>query len=1835
MAEDKKAFLQGKMNQDIDDRILPSGEYRSAQNIQVATSEESDVGAIQNVLGNKKVSSSVGGGGSQTFIATEFSQVGAGTAQFTLTLSPLPTTNQAAVFVNDVQIQTVFNNSGVDLFNIPPGLNFFEIQGNIIRVYGTINPGDVIEVRSSIGLETIGCFFDEKNSKIYYFVTNYSCQDFEKKGLLGDVDGPTTATQADNNSGNLFCGIYLYDKNLDQTTLLVSGLFLNFSKTHTITGVNLIEDLLFFTDNFNQPRKINVKKAKNNNANSVNPYYKTEDKISVAKFAPFMPPLLLDYETTTFNNSTQQTTTDEFGSVSNVEPTPSMETNISFPDDLIDEKFVRFSYRYRFVDGEYSTIAPFTQVCFIPKTSSLTASHMQKMLKRGEVYFQDENGKADGMVNSVNSVNLNIILPSKNITTDFDINAIEILYKESNNNLVRSVELVEVENEKSKDLATSSNSSVFQQNEGVFQYKYKSTLPYKTLPPNQLPRVYDNVPLAAKSQEIIGNRVVYGNFVQDRKLPSEKGITGINFNTGLDVKYDITNVFGNADFNNYYLHKEYPFHSIKSKRTYEVGVVLSDKFGRQSPVLTSTIGDGSITISGKDDTFNSSNWSFNSESQLIQNTSPGNENYCGDALNITFNRAINNVYAKGTFVPINQGLESTYQFQLFKANFGTEILLTDGSPASTTTGIMINNLYFYDEFSSTQGVVGDFFYTSPSLAESSIVTGYSALYLNTGATNLTNNTYVINKFNLNPATGEILSHDYEEQSFLGFVDNIIPVNQPVLVANQNDEFYSHSGQTVTPLQDAQLNAPVLLGPNVYLLTISDFTQLDVFEVGDYLKGQDIDFVKILFVEIVDNNLNIYTEGPSSLSYKNYTGDLSLPIFIEQDVKKYSFFKYKIVPHGWYSYRVVVKQVEQDYQNVYAPGVFDFESKTYVPILADNINKVTRDVEFSNTQEVGLSTSKDKLFPKVVPGSNAGVSVQSNNDILDVVSIGTSKEQGIKNDNNQVLSFVSEEEKNPLMAQIPFGGKTGSNIGSDTATGLIGTTFAVSGSNSDSVLKSSGKRLELPNAGSNPTLAANFTIGDYLKGQNQDLTKIIKVVDDSNAVKITCEKAISEIYKDLNNGNTFPGVFKNKYGLQDNLAVFETKPVESTLDIYYETSTAGLIHELNEALLVPSDIESVELETNFSEDVLFYDAQGNFQNQYAAVVNFIDSLDNNVTSLDVLQVTINSITATNQFDLDTTSSVQGQAGVILSVNEVFSGSDTDIPFEIVFVDNEWRIKPFDNFFFSAAHAPNSFEFNINITHQQTPTQEVNVENILFTLNLENVAPIVESTIDINSTTPVGSFSTQTEPDSFGEIIGNINAKNGSADTDNNELGLIFLSPQTNLSAISSGETTTLTTEPLAQDYMRTNTSGLVTQEATGTNTAAVVTPGIDIEVPTTSLIYDTNGEIIKELELDIETGEIKIRSMFFLGVLFKTFDIDVYDSEILQFNTDEYIEDDQGLFLGKKSNTTVTVTVTADLIVINGHRSGPRQGVLSIAFGSNQNPIPNPIPHGEFTNSIHPYWVPQNTNRLNGVHIWTQDQARGFDQDHFNGYWSESNLVDEQEGMPADLRRPQSNNLYMFGFSCYHGFFQMCWSIEIDQITQEPRINVWSETGRRISSTSSFYWTNHILQSGPARTRESNSNPSGLSHVGNITVNRNTDSGGTVSLSEAELTNADIMGDNNTGIARSTNQDIRDKLANGTTQFDPDQDGFGPFGGRNFFSNRRGAFAYYDDQGNMTGAVGDPSDAGAGRPGYMFQTNQTVTIAGFEYFVAFDMDYRNQNGNVNNRYTRFWCPKVFLCRKKTI
>ena len=56
MAQAKHTFIESKMNKDLDDRLLSGGQYRDAINVAVSKSEDSDVGALENVLGNTKIS---------------------------------------------------------------------------------------------------------------------------------------------------------------------------------------------------------------------------------------------------------------------------------------------------------------------------------------------------------------------------------------------------------------------------------------------------------------------------------------------------------------------------------------------------------------------------------------------------------------------------------------------------------------------------------------------------------------------------------------------------------------------------------------------------------------------------------------------------------------------------------------------------------------------------------------------------------------------------------------------------------------------------------------------------------------------------------------------------------------------------------------------------------------------------------------------------------------------------------------------------------------------------------------------------------------------------------------------------------------------------------------------------------------------------------------------------------------------------------------------------------------------------------------------------------------------------------------------------------------------------------------------------------------------------------------------------------------------------------------------------------------------------------------------------------------------------------------------------
>jgi len=187
-------FTKSKMNKDLDARLLAPDEYRDGLNIAVSRAESDDVGALENILGNKILNS----------------------------------------------------------LNIP------DIVDGATASYDAFLS------------QIIGWYINENTNKVYVFTTNYQ----------------------DNSSNqiNNFCPIgtrnkiVMCDLVAETTLTIVEGRFLNFSSNSPVLDATMIENLLFWTDNRNQPRVINVETAENNPS-----YYFNEDHVSLAKYYPYKP----------------------------------------------------------------------------------------------------------------------------------------------------------------------------------------------------------------------------------------------------------------------------------------------------------------------------------------------------------------------------------------------------------------------------------------------------------------------------------------------------------------------------------------------------------------------------------------------------------------------------------------------------------------------------------------------------------------------------------------------------------------------------------------------------------------------------------------------------------------------------------------------------------------------------------------------------------------------------------------------------------------------------------------------------------------------------------------------------------------------------------------------------------------------------------------------------------------------------------------------------------------------------------------------------------------------------------------------------------------------------------------------------------------------------------------------------------------------------------------------------------------------------------------------------------------------------------------------------------
>jgi hypothetical protein len=610
MPEIKNTFLKSKMNKDLDARLIPNGEYRDAKNVNISRSEGSDVGAIENILGNTVI----------TNIKSK---------------------------INTLENSKIFDNA------------------NASFIRPTADPNLSIDINN---LEIIGYHTDDVNQRIFLFLTNYTdtsndrLSNFATPDYWERIPGPPETWPFYYKGA--CCYVAQYSIKTRESKVLVAGNFLNFSKTHPITSCNMLDSLLFWTDNRNQPRKINVDLAFNNAWEDVenyvtgsfdigldgyqkapaftiyagSPYYNFEDQISVAKFSPyrsiefldasgnsglvdksseFLPYHIITNPTSTFPGSSttnpfvnfsetfdasslnpdlkigdylvipvQESTTNtvdlEF-EITNVgassvqlnaspsgigisidantiiqikRPNPNYDINYKGDENLLKDKFAKFSYRFRYDDGEYSLMAPFTQAAFIPQ-------------QYGSFLYEQENitlqsGNVNFMENMVDNIKLKINTPHNCNTLKYryKIDEVQIVIKFSDEQAIRAVRDIPI-----SEITGSSSST-----QTYFIEDYLSSKPFKTLPEDELIRVSDRVPIRAMTQEVSGNRLIYGNFVDKHASPDS-----LEYNLQYTQKGSTTNA----------ITKEFPNHTLKQNRSYQVGIVLLDRYGRSSDVIFS------------------------------------------------------------------------------------------------------------------------------------------------------------------------------------------------------------------------------------------------------------------------------------------------------------------------------------------------------------------------------------------------------------------------------------------------------------------------------------------------------------------------------------------------------------------------------------------------------------------------------------------------------------------------------------------------------------------------------------------------------------------------------------------------------------------------------------------------------------------------------------------------------------------------------------------------------------------------------------------------------------------------------------------------------------------------------------------------------------------------------------------------------------------------------------------------------------------------------------------------------------------------------------------------
>jgi len=701
MAELKRDFSGAKMNKDMDERVLPPGQYRDAINIQIATSDGADVGSLQTLLGNTEVTEDVVPEDYCTCVGY-LNLPEKDLIYYFVSGGGYPGYNPSVRKDYIIEYNTILRTTRyifVDIYSATHTVTADTAAANYFKI---LAPSGSNDTGVRIGMKIQGTFNDPSSVNDIDIGTtanfNTTVTDITKDGGNWRIYHSGLSDYA-NATNNFYASIgdeITFDTNGDRV--------LNFIPWKKITAINHLDGMIFWTDNNGEPKKIHIersvrgtggltvlhgwndtivsasqtvhhdlpfadaenganfhtrltrKRPTNSNSliiartkNNSKPIWVQEKHITVIKKSPLFP-LELEMATTASNRTPTGSSTGNpifatvntnfwdsvnsevlgVGATGPISANSNVDWRIgdilmftnnlllspdNFADDktqarariiaapnaggapdiisngpftveimsvdpdlgsttedfyckleqekpLFEYKFPRFSYRWKYTDGEYSCFAPWSEVAFLP----------------GDFDYLPKKGYNLGMTNNLRYLKLKNYFMEYGMVPE-DVVGVDLLYKESGRKTVYTVkELTEKDPHPIWPDRASSN-----WNRGEFVID--SELIHSVIPSNQLLRPWDNVPRVAKCQEITSNRIVYGNYKQNYTIDET---------LKLNISHASYPVPDNA-IEDY----EIPLTSCKSLRTYQIGVVWLDKFGRESPVMVPAQG-GSITIPKSD-----------------------------------------------------------------------------------------------------------------------------------------------------------------------------------------------------------------------------------------------------------------------------------------------------------------------------------------------------------------------------------------------------------------------------------------------------------------------------------------------------------------------------------------------------------------------------------------------------------------------------------------------------------------------------------------------------------------------------------------------------------------------------------------------------------------------------------------------------------------------------------------------------------------------------------------------------------------------------------------------------------------------------------------------------------------------------------------------------------------------------------------------------------------------------------------------------------------------------------------------------------------------------------